>query len=53
MKTIKILMLMGILGTSFIACTKTSTKTDQDELAQMQKEMATDLDVPVVSSNED
>lgn len=53
MKTIKILFLMGILGTSFVACTKTSTNSDQDELALIQKEMATDLEAPDVPNTED
>ncbi len=42
MKNLKVLFLLGILASTLISCSKQTTQSAQDELALIQKEMATD-----------
>jgi hypothetical protein len=51
MKTLKILFLFGILLSFFMACTKENPSEDQELLAQITKQMASDDEVPIIDDN--
>ncbi len=49
MKTIKKLFLLCLFGTLIVSC----SKVEDEDFLNIQKEVATDLEVPIVTNTED